>query len=215
MRRKKLNTIKAYEEPIQLCGAKNIVNEIEKKSCVLWKKMYFCPKIDKSKFDFAQMNDYDEYLLITGEKNGETKHISSNDICYIEAAGRDSIFYLNNDEELYLGISLGDFEKLIVEWFPFNHKYFYRIGKSLMINRKYLDAFYVSKGKIILAETRSEYLIGYKAGYKAGYSDRDNNKTSFLPSSPHPAVKELSASEQALSDFKKKIEEKLSKRKGR
>ena len=108
---------------------------------MLWKKMYFCPKIDESKFDFAQMNDYDEYLLITGEKNGETKHISSNDICYIEAAGRDSIFYLNNDEALYLGIALGDFEKLIVEWFPFNHQYFYRIGKSLMINRKYLDAF--------------------------------------------------------------------------
>lgn len=47
MRRKKLNTIKAYEEPIQLCGAKNIVNEIEKNHVCCGKKCIFAPKLIK------------------------------------------------------------------------------------------------------------------------------------------------------------------------
>ena len=211
MKRKKLNTIKACEEPTQLCGSKNIVNEIEKKSCVLWKKMYFCPKIDKSKFDFAQMNEYDEYLLLGGG-GGETKHISSNDICYIEADGRYSNLYLNNGEVIYLNIKLGEFNELIDKWFPFNHKFFYRIGKSLIINRKYLAAFYVSKGVILIADNRSEYIEGYKAGYKAGYTDKEKGRSPYMTSSPHPEVKILSASEKALKEFRDKIEEKISRK---
>ena len=156
------------------------------------------------------MNEYDEYLLIGG--GGETKHISSNDICYIEADGRYSNLHLNNDEVIYLNINLGEFNKLIEKWFPFNCKYFYRIGKSLMINRKYLASFYVSKGIIFIADNRSEYIEGYKAGYNAGYSDKEKGKSPYRPSSPHPEPKILTASEKALREFRDKIEEKTSKR---
>lgn len=158
------------------------------------------------------MNEYDDYLLINGGKEGETKQITSSSICYIEADSHYSILYLNNGDVLYLKIDLKEFEKLIKVWFYFNYRYFYRIGKSLIINRKYLDAFYVSKGKMILSDNRSEYLEGYRAGYDAGYDDRDKNKYLCKPSFPRPESIELDVSEKALKDFKKMIEEKISKR---
>ena len=177
--------------------------------------MYFCKNIDKRQFDFAQMDEYDDCLLINGGKDGETKHIFSSSICYMEAMGHYSMLYLNNGEELYLNIDLKKFEKLINKWFRFSYRYFYRVGKSLIINRKYLDAFYVSKGKMILSENRSEYLEGYKAGYQAGFSDRDKNKYLTMPSSPRPESIELDVSEKALKDFRNMIEEKISKKKDR
>lgn len=158
------------------------------------------------------MNEHEEYLLLAGAK-GETRHISSNDICYIEAEGRHSTLYLNTGKSINMNILLGDFSKLIDKWFPFNHKYFYRVGKSLIINKKYLSAFHVSDGEVYLSDNRTEfYLEGFKAGYKAGYSDRDKNRNPYIPSYSNPAVVTLNVSEKALRDFKKEIEKNLTQK---
>lgn len=154
---------------------------------------------------------YNEFLLISCNNRGELKHIASSEIWYIEAEENYSNIFLTNGKKLVVCIQLGIFNNLIKKWFPYNHKYFCRVGRSLIINKKYLSSFNVSQREIVLADKRSDvymegFLDGYKTGYDAGYLDRDGCKRPLISSAVHPSVKVLKASEDALRELKKEIE---------
>lgn len=157
------------------------------------------------------MNEHIEYLLLYSREK-RLVCISSADIWYIEADADYSYIYLiDKGDAIKVSKQLHVMKELINKWFPSNCKYYYRVGRSLIINVKHLDYISTEDKKIFLSDRRSEvYLNGYKQGYKdgydTGYSDGKSGKRPFVSSVLYPANREIKVSEKALSEFRKEIE---------
>lgn len=157
------------------------------------------------------MNENIEYLLLYSREK-RLFCVSSADIWYIEADADYSYIYLiDKGDAIKVSKQLHVMEGIINKWFPSNCKYYYRVGRSLIINVKHLDYISTEDKKIYLSDRSSEvYLDGYKRGYKdgydTGYSDGKSGKRPSVPSALHPATREIKVSEKALSEFRKKIE---------
>ncbi|MBR1991977.1 MAG: LytTR family transcriptional regulator DNA-binding domain-containing protein [Bacteroidales bacterium] len=120
-----------------------------------------------------------EFLIIGNTV--EIKQIDSADICYILASKNSSYIYLTNGERIHVLMQIGKIYKKIQSSLE-TYKDFYKIGRSLIVNRTNLSAMNVSEQQLIFSDKRSEaYLKGYTAGYSDGYSDSRLGKPSRLP----------------------------------
>ncbi|MBO7623722.1 MAG: LytTR family transcriptional regulator DNA-binding domain-containing protein [Bacteroidales bacterium] len=150
-----------------------------------------------------------EFLILSNTR--ELRHIDSADIWYIDAQENYSDIYLTNGKSITVTMKLKDIEEALKKFLPLYHKDFYRVGRSLIINKIYLFSINLTEKQIELADKRTEgYLAGYSAGYATGYAsghtDACSGSASFGSFDIPSKVKKFTVSRDALKELKKIIE---------
>lgn len=163
------------------------------------------------------MNEYNEFLLIAGNERGDVKYIAPDDILYIEASGNYSYIYFTDGRRITTCRQLGVFNEMLEHWFRKSYKFFCRIGRSLIINKKYLSSFNMQRREVILYDRRSiaywkGFEDGYKAGYDVGYNDKDGNRQPIVGTAQYTAFKRLPAPEDALRNLRAELEREVNER---
>ncbi|MDR3057709.1 MAG: LytTR family transcriptional regulator [Prevotella sp.] len=120
------------------------------------------------------------YLVLTN--SNDLVRVSPDRIVYISSDGNYSTMVLINKDEHLFTFNLGTFERVIEQQLGIDAQTFIRLGKSLIINAKYIYYVNVSKQQIILSDS----------------------------SFPHKFV--LSASKEALRALKNVLEDSLKNR---
>ena len=77
------------------------------------------------------------------------------DIVCIEAAGNSSTFYLVGGEKRLVLLQLGQLESMMGEQLGGEAKIFFRIGRSLIINRNFISYINLPKQQLVLSDGHS------------------------------------------------------------
>lgn len=91
-----------------------------------------------------------KYLVLTN--NNEVVRVTPDRIVYILSDGNYSTMVLANKDEHLFTFNLASFEKIIEQQLGTDAQTFIRLGKSLIINGKYIYYVNVSKQQIILSD---------------------------------------------------------------
>ena len=81
--------------------------------------------------------------------------IAPDRIVYISADGNYSRLVQADNEERVLSYQLGQIEKMISSQLGSDGNVFIRIGKSLIINRSYINYIFIPKQKLVLSDVTS------------------------------------------------------------
>lgn len=92
-----------------------------------------------------------KYLVLTN--SNEVVRVSPDRIVYILSDGNYSTMTLVDKDEHVFSFNLASFEKLIEQQLGTDAQSFIRLGKSLIINGKYIYYVNVSKQQIILSDS--------------------------------------------------------------
>jgi len=91
-----------------------------------------------------------KYLVLAN--SNELVRVSPDRIVYISSDGNYSSMILTSKEEHLFSFNLGTFERIIEQQLDDEAQTFIRLGKSLIINSKYIYYVNVSKQQIILSD---------------------------------------------------------------
>lgn len=91
------------------------------------------------------------YLVLTN--SNDLVRVSPDRIVYISSDGNYSTMVLVNKDEHLFSFNLGTFERVIEQQLGTDAQTFIRLGKSLIINAKYIYYVNVSKQQIILSDS--------------------------------------------------------------
>lgn len=91
------------------------------------------------------------YLVLTN--SNDLVRVSPDRIVYISSDGNYSTMVLVNEDEHLFTFNLGTFEKVIEQQLGIEAQMFIRLGKSLIINARYIYYVNVSKQQIILSDS--------------------------------------------------------------
>lgn len=91
-----------------------------------------------------------KYLVLTN--SNEVVRVTPERIVYILSDGNYSTMVLANNDEHLFTFNLASFEKTIEQQLGTDAQTFIRLGKSLIINGKYIYYVNVSKQQIVLAD---------------------------------------------------------------
>lgn len=97
-----------------------------------------------------------EYLFIT--TSIELMRVASEEIVYISSDGNYSNFVFTFGDKRVMTIQLGQVEHLLKDQLKLSGKDFIRIGKSLIINRNYINYINLPKQQLVLTN-------GYSTSY--------------------------------------------------
>lgn len=92
-----------------------------------------------------------KYLVLTN--SNEVVRVAPDRIMYILSDGNYSTMVLANADEHLFTFNLASFEKIIEQQLGTDAQMFIRLGKSLIINGKYIYYVNVSKQQIVLADS--------------------------------------------------------------
>lgn len=92
------------------------------------------------------MNNSNSNHISIYQKNERIK-IKFEDIIYVEAAGCYSIFYTKNDKSYVSCHKLKHYEELMSE------SSFFRINRSYLINKEYIQYYHIDTRELILSNT--------------------------------------------------------------
>ncbi len=92
-----------------------------------------------------------KYLVLTN--NNEVVRVSPERIVYILSDGNYSTMTLVDKDEHVFSFNLASFEKIIEQQLGTDAQIFIRLGKSLIINGRYIYYVNVSKQQIILSDS--------------------------------------------------------------
>lgn len=91
------------------------------------------------------------YLVLTN--SNDLVRVSPDRIVYISSDGNYSTMVLVNKDEHLFSFNLGTFERVIEQQLGTDAQIFIRLGKSLIINAKYIYYVNVSKQQIVLSDS--------------------------------------------------------------
>jgi len=94
-----------------------------------------------------------EYLVICSSV--ELTRVASEEIAYISADGNYSLMVFTYGVSRMVTIQLGQVERLLEEQLPHTGGDFIRIGKSLIINKRYISYINLTKQQLVLTDGQS------------------------------------------------------------
>lgn len=105
------------------------------------------------------------YLVLIN--SNELVRVSPDRIVYISSDGNYSTMVLLNKEEHLFSFNLGSFERVIEQQLGVEAQTFIRLGKSLIINAKYIYYVNVSKQQIVLSDGSFPHKFALSASKEA------------------------------------------------
>ncbi len=106
-----------------------------------------------------------KYLVLTN--SNDLVRVSPDRIAYISSDGNYSTMVLVDKEEHLFTFNLAAFEKIIEQQLGTEAQTFIRLGKSLIINGKYIYYVNASKQQIILSDSSFPYKFNLSASKEA------------------------------------------------
>ncbi len=91
-----------------------------------------------------------KFLILTNVN--ELVRVAPERVMYICSDGNYSTMILTNKDEKLFSFNLATFQKTIEQQLQHESQQFIRIGKSLIINRKYIYCINIAKQQLILAD---------------------------------------------------------------
>lgn len=106
-----------------------------------------------------------DYLILVN--NIELVRVSPERVVHIYSDGNYSTMVLTGNDEHLFTFNLGTFEKIIEQQLGAEARTFIRLGKSLIINVKYIYYINVSKQQLILSDNSFPYKFTLSASKEA------------------------------------------------